>query len=498
MNIDQEGKQRAILRRYLQDGEAVVPSTRKRILQALSEEEQPSSDSTLTPAQKRLKYMLPELFETPPAGTQDSNFAKDMRYTRTTDPLMLALSPARRRLRNGVALATVVALILATVSVFDHYIFRSAGTLSGLQTQVAKDHPGGLPEPLATNQTREAPASPGITLSPIQTTDTSQGWNGLVLLTGTGATYNIIGTYNYLNGDYRKLAESSATMQFDGIGSYGQNMLYHVEQNGRILYYTLNQLPLTGFFYGLDEENALNAIWMPDNLHVLIATLYSGVIMVDTRTGQSQTFLPDLKTTGLKFYHDGYLYFLGGSDRETDTLFRINVVSGVVQQVAGHAEGDDFWLSPDGMTIYYKSAGPIGRDDVYAASSDGSSSEVIRPDGQPIGYGLDDSLVIMRQVDHTFDAVQLGATPAQDRVLFSDVAPGAASLCNPSFSLRTICDTTNIALAPYGHALVVIASYPDGSRKVWSDDLTTGKHVVMMEPPEDTAMMVPGWDRIAA
>lgn len=498
MNFDQESKQRTILRRYLQDSEAAVPSTRERILQVLNEEEQPSSDSSLSPAQKRLKYMLPELFDIPPAGTQDSNFAGDMPYTRTTDPFMPALSPARRRLRNGVALATVVALILATITVFDHYIFRSAGTLSGLQTEVAKGHSGTLPRPLATDQTRKAPASPGITLSPIQTADTSQEWNGLVLVTGTGAAYNVIGTYNYLNGDYRKLTESSATLQFDGVGSYGQNMLYHVEQNGRTLYYTLNQLPTTGFFYGLDEENVLNAIWMPDNLHVLIATPYSGVIMVDTRTGQSQTFLPYLKTNGLKFYHDGYLYFLGGSDPTADILFRINVESDVVQQVTGRSAGGEFWLSPDGMTVYYKSAGPYGGDAVYAASSDGSSSEVIRPDGQPIGYGLDDSLVIMRQFNHTFDAVQLGATPAQDRVLFSDVAPGAVSLCNPSFAPWTICDTTNIALAPYGHALVVIASYPDGSRKVWSDDLTTGRHVMMMEPAKDAAMMVPGWDRIAA
>jgi len=367
-----------------------------------------------------------------------------------------------------------------------------------LQTQVANDHSSSLPEPLATHQTREASASPGITLSPIQTADTTQGWNGLVLLTGSGSSYNVLSTYNFLTGHYRKLAESSTTMLFDGVGSYGQNMLYHVEQNGRTLYYTLNQLPTTGFFYGLDEENALNAIWMPDNLHVLIATPYAGVIMVDTRTGQSRTFLPYLKTTGLKFYRDGYLYFLGNSDRTADMLFRINVESGVVQQVTGRSAGGDFWLSPDGMTIYYKSAGPEGEDGVYAASSDGSSSEVIRPDGQPIGYGLDDSLVIMRQVNHTFEVVQLGATPAQDRVLFSDVAPGAVSLCNPSFAPRTICDTTNIALAPYGHALVVIASYPDGSRKAWSDDLTTGRHALMMKPSEDTAMMVPGWDRIAA
>jgi hypothetical protein len=170
-----------------------------------------------------------------------------------------------------------------------------------------------------------------------------------------------------------------------------------------------------------------------------------------------------------------------------------------VQQVAGRAAGGDFWLSPDGMTVYYKNLGPVGREGVSAASSDGTSSEVIRSNGQPIGYSQDDSLVIMRLVDQKFEVVQLGAAPAQDRVLLADAAPGASSLCNPSFFVtQLICDTTNVALAPYGHALAVIASYPDGSRKVWTDDLTTGKQVMMMQPDDDIAMMIPGWDRMAA
>jgi len=348
---------------------------------------------------------------------------------------------------------------------------------------------GSSPSPTATT-------SPPGNASPTATVP-FDGWNGVVLITGTDSKYNLITTYNYLNGDHRLLADAGANIQFDWVGSQGQNMLYQVTTGGHTLYFTLNKLPTTGFFYKLDEDNALNAIWMPDNVHVLIATVHDGVVEVNTQTGQSQPYLPTLQTQALKFYRDGYLYFLGGPDRAGDTLFRINVTTGIVKQVTFRSMGGDFWLSPDGSTVYFKVAGPAGPPGIYAVNSDGTGGTVLRPDGTPIGYAADDSLVIMREVNHQFEVVQLGATPRQDRVLVKDVAPGAASLCDPTFGADTICDTTNIALSPLGHALIVIASYPDGSRKVWSDDLTTGKQFVMLTPSSNEGVIVPGWDRIA-
>ena len=491
-----DGQQRALLGRYLRENEAAVPPTTARILQALREEEQPSSSQS--PKQKRSQYMLPEPFASSSADDRDDYLADDIHFTRTTDPLMLSHGPALRWLRTAVALATVAALIFTALSIVGHYIYRPASALSGLQTQVATSNPRVMGSKLASPASRDMPASPATTVSPATTEDVSHGWNGLVLIIGFSAFYSVISTYNYLNGDHRDLAESSASMRFDGVASYGRNMLYQVVIDGHTLYYTLHPLPTTGFFYQLAEKDAINAIWMPDNLHALIATRDSGVILVDTQTGEPRPFLPGLKTSGLKFYHDDYLYYLGGTASTANTLFRINVISGVARQVTGHSRDGDFWLSPDGMTIYYKNGDPTGRDDIYAAGSDGTSSQFVRPDDQPIGYAPDNSLVVMRHVDQTFEAVQLGATPLQDRVLFPDVAPGASSLCDPSHIRQAMCDTSNIALAPYSHALVVIASYPDGSRKVWSDDISSGKQFVMMTPIDGESVIVPGWDRLAA
>jgi predicted heme/steroid binding protein len=499
--------QRAILQRYLDEGQAAVSPTTARILQAVREREQPSSSTSSTAAQKRMKYALPELFMPPSADAHNGYHAEDFPHARTTDPLMLAPGAAQSWLRTGVALATVAALIVAAVGIFGHFMAHRTDSISDLQTQVAANHPTFATRTLASPQSNSSPVplpSPGASLSPTAAPAAYQGWNGLVIITGAGAVFNVIYSYNYQNGDHRKLAQSGAAMQFDGVGSAGRNMLYHVVQDGYTLYYTLSLLPSTGFFYELDADNALNAIWMPDNVHVLIATVSSGVIMVNTQTGQSQPFLPTLKTSGLKFYRGDYLYFLGGAGRPANMLFRVNVKSGLVQQVAGRAMDGDFWLSPDGSTVYYDSASPAGtshspagRAGIYAASSDGTSSQALRTGAQPIGYAPDDALVVMRQVNQAFEVIQLGATPAQDRVLLADAAPGATSLCNPSFTAQSICGSTNIALAPFSHALVVIASYPDGSRKVWSDDLVTGRQFVLMQPTTDTSVMIPGWDTIA-
>lgn len=489
-------QQRAVLRDYLSANEAAVPSTAAQILRSLSEEEQRSSADSPVISTRRAKYRLPQLSNLPRVSSGDASIEEDFRSMRTTDPLML--SPVRRWLRNGLTFATIIALIVTAVGVFGHYLTRSAGSLAGLQTQVAKNNPEMLTETLTSPVSRSVPASPAASPSSTPASDANQGWNGLVLITTVGAMYSVITTYNYLNGDHRELAQISAAMQFDGVGSYGQNMLYQVTEDGQAYFYTLNQLSGSGYFYELDEDDALNAIWMPDNQHVLIGTQSSGVILVDTQTGEAQPFLPQLRTSGLKFYRDGYLYFLGSSNLVTGALYRVDVQSGIVQQVAGRSADGDYWLSPDGLTVYYHAGGPMDGAGIYAVGSDGASSQVIRTDGgMPIGYAPDNSLVVMRHIGQAFEVIQLGSTPAQDRTLLSNVAPGAVSLCNPSMMMALICDTTNVALAPLSHALVVVASYPDGSRKVWSDDLNTGKQFVLMQPDGNTNVIVPGWDRIA-
>lgn len=482
-------EQRNLLDRHLQKNEGMVPSTTGRILEALRQEQEQAEPTGYS--RKRLDYMLPELIiprEPPEFDTHQS---------RSSEPL--SLTPSRKWLRNGVTLATIAALVFAVMGVFGQILSRGPSALSVLATQVTKDSSFGLRPTMISHLSPAVPAANGASPFSAPTTDAYQGWDGFVMLTGVGAggASVAISTYNYLNGDRRQVASISGNLRFDGVASSGQNMLYQVAIGEQTQFYTLNSLPGTDYFYALDAENAVNAIWMPDSVHVLIATQQNGIIQVDTQTGAWQTYLPSLRTSGLKFYRNGYLYFLGGPDRKADTLYRVNVTSGAVRQVTGRGRGADFWLSPDNLTIYYRNNGPQGLSAIYAENSDGSKRAMVRTNGVPIGYAPDNSLVVMRVAHHAFQVVRLGATLQQDQVLMKDVAPGASSLCDPSITIEVICNTTNVALAPLAHALVVIASYPDGSRKVWSDDLVSGRQSMLMTLTGAQLAIVPGWDRIA-
>jgi hypothetical protein len=476
-------QQRAVLRDYLIEAEFRVPSTTQQIFTAIEKEQKSPSQSK----QKRFGYYLEEIVMPPGVQKQNGN------HKLPTDPL--SLSRFQRLLGNSLTLATVAALIFAALGIFGHFLIHPS-------SQKAVVPEGQLPVK-GTSSTPAVNASPTTGISPTATATVApafDGWNGVVIITRSGAANTLINTYNYLSGDNRSLARTGADMQFDGVSPNGRNMLYQQSSSGHTMYFTLNQLPDRGFFYELNDSNALSAIWMPDSLHVLIATVNQGVIKVDTRTGHSEPFLPSLRTQGVKFYHDSYLYFLGSSEGAIDTLFRINIANGTMQQVTFRSMGADFWLSPDGSMVYFKDGGPAGQFAIYAVNSDGTKNRAIRPDGTPIGFAADNSLVVMREVNGQFQVVQLGSSPQQDKVLMADVAPGAVSLCDPSFEVNAatgaICDTTNIALAPYAHGLIVEASYPDGSRKVWSDDLITSKQFVLLTPANATEVLVPGWDRI--
>ena len=191
-----------------------------------------------------------------------------------------------------------------------------------------------------------------------------------------------------------------------------------------------------------------------------------------------------LKTPHLEFVYGSYLYFIGGADRDTGALYRLNVTDGIVQQVTTASRGSTYWISPDGSTVYYANHGPAGGPGIYAVNSDGTNLRVLRPDGEQIGYAADNSLIIMLKVNSKFEIVKLGATIQQDFVLLADATPGASS--------------AEMALAPYGHAVIVLGMYADGSQKIWSDDLTTDKQFVMVTPAKSsTQVQLPGWDRIA-
>ena len=163
-------------------------------------------------------------------------------------------------------------------------------------------------------------------------------------------------------------------------------------------------------------------------------------------------------------------------------------------------------MSPDGKTIYYNNSGPIGVPGIFAVNSDGTNSRNMRPTndatyntGVSIGFAADNSLVIMRNVGGKFQVVQLGATPQQDRILLANAAPGATTLCDPSYqgSGFTICDQ-NIALAPYSHAIVVQSTLANGTRQLWVTDLLTGKQQLIhpLAFTNGAPVQLLGWDQL--
>jgi len=196
------------------------------------------------------------------------------------------------------------------------------------------------------------------------------------MIASTTANGSTVSNYNYQNGANVHLNTQqlpSGTL-FDSVSPDGKNLLYQFSSSDHTMYFTLAPLPNTGFFYELENEDAGgNAIWL-DSHYVLIATVESGVVKVDTLTGQQQPFLPTLETASLKFVRNGFLYFIGGQDRNIGALYRINLASGAVQQLTFRSLGGSFWLSPDGSTVYFKTNGPAGLPGIYAVNSDGTNA----------------------------------------------------------------------------------------------------------------------------
>jgi len=370
---------------------------------------------------------------------------------------------------NALILATVAAVVLFAIGILDHYISR--------------------PEPA------------GKVVDSI-------GWNSVVvgLTLAAPGVAKLMGIYNYnpASGKRTELVPSSqapADVQLDGVSLDGDNLLYQASTNSHTLYSTLMPVTGKGFFYELNDVNAGNAIWM-DSGHVLVATVHSGVELVDIHTGASKNLFPELKVERLVFYHNPYIYFVGAN---TSALSRINSMSaGSASQVvtiSTAGKGSSFWLSPDGSTIYYADKEDSEGPGIHSVSSDGTRagpilSGHVTPAGyaEPIGFADDHSLEAIRVSSGKFQVIKYAASSGQFQVVVDDVAPQATSLCGPGVA-SPLC-VGNVVLAPSGHGLVVNAFYPDGYQRVWFDDLATGKKSLLMKLAGNMQVQLPGWDRI--
>lgn len=467
-------RQRAVLYNLLLENESRVPSTIPQIFAAIHQEQ-----NGATPSSKRMHYYLQELVVSPGAQKHNGNDNHNNgNHNHVIEPPISDRS--RQFLRNAFSLATVAAVIFAAIGLFGHMI--------------------------VTNY----PAAP---LSEDSLVGTSQpGWNSVVIsvsmLSAGTAMRKLTSIYNYDPVAKRRkqlLPPFAAnSVQLDGIPHGGQNLLYHYLNNGHMQYQALQSVGRnTGYFYQQNgaDSNAGNAIWM-DGRYVFIADGSNGVVEVDSQTGSTIRHFTIPQTVQLAFYHSPYLYYVSNLQNSQGIWPALNRVNTSMSNDSPHkismrSPGSTYWLSPDGSTIFYLNRGPDNSKGIYAVNIDGTySRQLYKGYAIPIGYGQHNAVMFMQEVNKKFQVVQLGATPKQNETVMADAAPGATSLCDPSVLSGTppICED-DIALAPYGHKLILNAYYPGGTHKVLYDDLSTKQSSTLLANLDSkTQVQLPGWD----
>lgn len=402
-------------------------------------------------------------------------------------PVSLRFRPVqyRRLFRNMITLATVAAVLLAAIGLLNRFTIRP-GAVPGQSSQAAL--PNQVPPPGS---------------SPI-----GHGWDsvliGLTVFSAAGLVSGLsFYSYNTSDGQFTTLmsASSLTEMNADGISSDGQWLLYDATSpSQQKTYATLSTVAGASSgvhpIYQTPARQGGNALWM-DTTDILVQN-GSEVRELNVQTHTSEKTW-SLKTSQLTFYHQPYLYFLGADEQTVSTLYRANLTQAdpIPQRVAVSAPDTRFLLSVDGTTIFYSNREASGSSDIYAVDSDGAHFRLLRKGGIPIGYAADDALMVMEQVRNRFQVVKLGTTPgAPEQVILANAAPNAASLCKPSDleAVLKVCDE-NVALAPYGHGLLLHAYYANGTSSLVYDNLDAGSVHTIRGLPAGTRVQLPGWSK---
>jgi len=474
-------QQRAAFVALLEEGERRAPVTVERIQQAVRREAQMRQPSPITD--------MP---------TQRIEMAGGQRRARRDQRSAARPVNSRRVIiwRNIAAVTMAAVVILAATALFSHRLFLPGGPAVQPATTSQTQHPLASPTQSPASNSSSTPSVTPPTAGPAL----FGGWNAVMIAAplGNGGQY-AVKNYNYTNGFAVALAAPPlpANTQFDGIPLDGQDLLYQYASSNHV-YYARMLAPFanTGFFYELNADNAGNAIWTPDSRHVLINTKNMGIIEVDSVTGQETAFLPQLVAYELLAYpyHSDYLYYIGANLG----VNRVNLTTGAIQILTGRSMNPAVWISPDGTTLYWVNAGPVAQPGIYAVNLTTLTTEFLRGSGEPVGFAADNALLIARLLNGQVQIVQVGMTPQQDQVVFANAAPGATSLCAATIATPgQICDGF-IAMAPYGHAVIVQGTNADGSYHLWSDDLVTGQQLPLdAAAGSHVAAQLLGWDRLS-
>ncbi len=435
-------RQRQVLRQALTEGEQEVPATTARILQALKCEER---------------------------GQQKAP-GRSQGYVSPVEIGMVSVQPATRHptlwhslLRNVLALVAVLAIILASTSLFSRMLpFRLA----------AGSAAGGAASMQATTHASLLFAST---------------WSSVVMATLHDGQELITNT-DPISGKSAMLASSSypTDTDIDGVSHDGYKVLYRVFDGSSTRYY-IQPSSMNAALYTLNGRGS-RAIWSTDDHYIFIGTA-EGVEKVDVNSHSAALVLSTLKNPDLRFYRDGYLYFVQGEDTGASmVLSRVNLANGSVHPitVGSCTLSYGFWLSPGGTTVYYHCK---DHPDLYAVDSDGTHTRSLRlHSGDAIGYAAQGELLTLLKTGATYQIIELGVDTQHDQVVFPDVAPGAVEIT-----------ADDIAVMPYGQSLVALARYADGSSKIWYDDLVANtQHTVKAYiDAENTArVQFGGWSKL--
>lgn len=468
-------QQRRLLYHFLVANEQQVPSTALAIFEMVR---QKAADEEKANQHVRVHSQPLALFA-------PSNELPD---PSTSSTPLLRSRPFQQRslLQHFVTLATVAAVILAAVGLLNH-VSNQPGTRS-------VSHPS--PK---THQPQEQGNSRA----------NSYGWDsvaiGLTFLSAAGMVKSFtFYNYNTANGQMLQMMSSNILADFhlESVSPDGQSLLYEMTApNQQRMYATYSRSTGIHTVYQLEKSTGGNAIWMDTN-HILVQDTNGAVIELNIHSNIHQGVWY-LHATQLIFYRQPFLYFTRTEDVVTSTLYRADLTQAhpEPQRIISTTSGTRFWLSLDGTTIFYARKGLAGVGGIYAVGSNGKNFRLLHTGpGLPIGYAENNALILLQQAKDKLEVIQLGATHTQPaRVLFSDAAPGAVSLCGPEKGSTTIelCDQ-NIALEPYGHGLVLHVYYANGSHNLIYDNLVTNTTHTILDLTANTDVQLPGWSRMSA
>ena len=274
----------------------------------------------------------------------------------------------------------------------------------------------------------------------------------------------------------------------DGVSHDGYQVLYHVF-DGRVTRYYLQSSAQNTLLYTTKGKGGF-AIWSTDDSSVFIGAP-GRIEKVDVNAHTATLVSSAFKFPDLRFYLNGYLYFAASANSIASIgLNRLNLATGEVVPVTEKycQFSYDFWLDTSGTMVYYRcKTNPAA---LYRVGSDGVGSRMLRATaGRIIGYNNSGEPLTLLKGATTFQVVTLvGNDGRDDQTIVADVAPGASDL-----------PVENVAVVPYGFSLLALARYPNGTDKLWYDDLVTHKQFsisTLSDARLVSSLQVGGWSRL--